>query len=106
VPIASPRYPFTKRSLDRAPSEAGVYALFEGGELVYIGRAGLPAGIQTRLLQHLFGVREPSKATHYAWEICRDAHKRQAELIREFEKTFFRRPRYNGRLSASARRAA
>ena len=93
--IASPRYSFRRNSIDGAPAEPGVYVLYDQDELIYVGGVERPFGIQTRLLEHLFKLREPSFATHYGWEICRDPRRRQAELIREFSKAFLRRPRYN-----------
>lgn len=105
MPIASPKYPFVKEALAGAPSDSGVYALYDDGELIYVGQAEPPSGIQSRLLQHFFGLRAPSKATHYAWEICRDTRERQEDLIREFESAHLLRPRYN-RGPVSERRAA
>ena len=34
-----PRYPFTHAMVEHAPEGCGVYGLFEGDELIYIGRA-------------------------------------------------------------------
>ena len=95
MPIASPKYRFDKTTINGAPSDAGVYALYVEQELIYIGRAGLAGGIQSGLLEHYFGLREPRDATHYAWEICRDPQQRQLQLLREFESGFLALPRYN-----------
>ena len=105
MPIASPRYPFTRENLTGAPEDPGVYALYEADELIYVGRAELPSNIRLRLLEHFFALLHPSKATHYAWEICRHPRTRQEQLIQEFERAHFRRPRYN-RGPTSQRRAA
>ena len=72
-----------------------MYTLYNDDDVLYIGHVELPSGIQTRLLEHLYRLRDPSLATHYAWEICRDARRRQVELIREFQRAFLRRPPYN-----------
>lgn len=95
MPIASPRYPFVKGALEGAPEDPGVYELYEREELVYVGYAELPAGIQSRLLQHYYALREPARASHYAWEICRDPRTRHAALLMEFERLHLRRPRCN-----------
>ena len=95
MPIASPKYRFTRKAIDQAPTEPGVYILYEEEDVLYIGRVELPSGIQTRLLEHLYRLRDPSFATHYGWEICRDPRRRQAELIREHQRAFLRRPPYN-----------
>ena len=106
MPIASPRYPFTRGALAGAPADPGVYALFDNGELVYVGRAEPPSGIQARLLEHFFALREPSEVTHYSWEICRDPATRQTELIREHERRHVLPPRFNRGPTANRRTAA
>jgi hypothetical protein len=78
-----------------APDDPGVYALFSGEELIFFGHAIGAATIQTRLLAHLFNLLQPSAATHYAWEICRDPKARAAELIREYERHYMRPPQHN-----------
>lgn len=95
VPIASPRYPFTSVAVSGAPDDPGVYALYSGDELIFFGHAIGAATIQTRLMRHLLKLLEPSEATHYAWEICRDPQVRAAHLIREYERKFRRLPQHN-----------
>ncbi|HVL34451.1 MAG TPA: hypothetical protein VM489_02165 [Burkholderiales bacterium] len=95
MPIASPRYSFTRSAIDGAPDDPGVYALYKGGELVYYGAASGAATILSRLLLHFAGVVEPRDPTHYAWEICRDPAARHAELLREHERALGRLPSVN-----------
>jgi hypothetical protein len=79
-----------------APDDPGVYALWHGAEIVFFGFAQRnESTIRARLLEHLLRRREPCEATHYSWEICRDVLMRWAELIREYEASFKRLPRYN-----------
>ena len=106
MPIASPRYPFIRGALEGAPADPGVYALYDNGELVYVGLAQPPSGIQARLLEHFFALREPSEVTHYSWEICRDPATRQTELIREHERRHVLPPRFNRGPTANRRTAA
>ncbi len=96
MPIASPRYSFINSAVVGAPPDPGVYALWQGDEIVFFGFAQRnDSTIRLRLLEHFLRRREPFEATHYSWEICRDVLKRLAELIREYEANFKRLPRYN-----------
>ena len=96
MPIASPRYSFLKSVVVGAPEDPGVYALWQGDELVFFGFAQRKEStIRLRLLEHFLQRREPYEVTHYSWEMCRDVLKRLAELIREYEANFKRLPRYN-----------
>ncbi|HVL36263.1 MAG TPA: hypothetical protein VM489_11385 [Burkholderiales bacterium] len=98
MPFAGGRYRFTRSMVDGAPADPGVYALWEGEELIYYGcAAGLVITIQVALLEHLSG-RAGSctqRATHYGWEICLDPLAREAELLAEHQAAFQRLPRCN-----------
>lgn len=97
MPIASPRYAFTKTMVAGAPADPGVYALWEGEELIYYGHArGQGETIQSSLERHRDGANGcTSGATHYGWEISANPPAREAELLREFERTHKRLPRCN-----------
>jgi hypothetical protein len=92
------RYHFARIVIAGAPDDAGVYALWEGEELVYYGRAegrdeGGGVTIRSRLLAHYY--EGPQRPTHYSWEICKDPAAREAELLSEHERRFGRLPRHN-----------
>ena len=97
MPIASPRYAFNAIMVAGAPPDPGVFALWQADELIYYGRAlGNGVTIQSRLREHLeHGVRGTSEATHYGWEITANARAREAELLREYQKSHGRLPRCN-----------
>jgi len=95
MPIPHPRYPYTRFIAEGAPETPGLYALWEGDELVYLGRASAEATIRSRLLEHLGGTFCP-QATHYSWELTLQAAAREAELLGEFRRQFGRLPRHNG----------
>lgn len=86
------RYKFTGIVVAGAPSEPGVYALWQGEEVIYYGRAQGEATIRSRLLQHL---ADPAGATHYSWEISREPAARESELLRDFRRAYGRLPRLN-----------
>ena len=82
MPLGKPRYPFTPKMVDGAPGDAGVYILYRGTRVLYIGRA---TDIRARLREHGDGtVCECSKAaTHYSWEIVLQPRVRELELLQE-----------------------
>ena len=94
-PTGSPvrRYRFTRVVIAGAPDEQGVYALWDGEEVIYYGRGP----IRTRLLDHFYGrVDELTRrATHYGWELCADPAAREAELLAEHRRVYGRPPRLN-----------
>jgi hypothetical protein len=92
APGPSRRYRFTRIVLAGSPNEPGVYALWQGEELIYYGRAHSGSSIRARLQGHF---EDRVDATHYSWEISRDPAKREGELLREYQQTFGRLPRLN-----------
>jgi hypothetical protein len=87
------RYRFTRVVIAGAPDEQGIYALWDGEEVIYYGRGP----IRSRLLDHFYGrVDELTRrATHYGWELCADPAAREAELLAEYRRVFGRAPRLN-----------
>ena len=87
------RYRFTRTVIAGAPDDEGVYALWDGEELIYYGRGS----IRARLMNHFLGQLHPltRRATHYGWEICADPAAREAELLGEHQRLFGRPPRLN-----------
>jgi hypothetical protein len=95
---AERRYRFSRIVIAGAPDSAGVYALWDGEELIYYGRAdGKDSNggttIRSRLLDHHYAGGQ--RATHYSWEVCKDPAAREAELLREHQGKFGRPPRCN-----------
>lgn len=84
MPLASPRYDFQPQTLHGAPDDAGIYALYRGGELVCIGIA--PArGTNDTLrgcLQEHWDSKRPAAITHYQWEISRQPWKARERYLR------------------------
>lgn len=99
--LALPRYPFTRAAVEFAPEEAGIYGLFDGSELIYIGRAENRSAnsIRALLLRHQDGALGPCtmKATHYTWEITIwGAAARETELLARHFQAHHREPRCTG----------
>jgi hypothetical protein len=97
MPIAGPRYRFNAGMVDGAPEERGVYGLWDGEDLIFLGRSQGALTIQHALREHLSGRAGPctSRATHYAWELCFEPAEREAELLAAFKAQFRRVPRCN-----------
>lgn len=98
MPIFNPKYKFTQTMTQGAPQEPGVYALWEHGELIFLGRASVSETIRARLSAHLAGADLPCtrSATHYSWALSLQPAAREAEVLREFRLRFGRLPRCNG----------
>ncbi len=82
MPLRKPRYPFSPKMVEGAPEDSGVYTLYRGSRVLYIGRA---AGIRARLRQHLSGevCGCSREATHYSWEIVAQPRLRELELLQQ-----------------------
>jgi hypothetical protein len=84
--IFKTRYSFTEEMIAGAPRGPGVYALWNGDTLIYIGNAsGTGATIHSRLLSHLAGgaCGCSREATHYSWEIAPHPGLRELEMLQE-----------------------
>ena len=91
---------FSDDNIAHAPEKAGVYALYRGDRLIYIGRAegGLAiTTIRAHLKNHQAGRFGPlaSQATHYRCEVHADPVTREHELLREYEARYGQPPLCN-----------
>jgi hypothetical protein len=80
------KWPFKAALVDDAPETAGLYALWDGATLLYVGRANGGADtIRSRLMAHLetAATRPLHRPTHYGWEICRRPEEREAQALAE-----------------------
>jgi excinuclease UvrABC nuclease subunit len=95
------RLPFVAALVDSAPTANGIYVLYEGEELIYVGRAvGLYVTIRSRLKCHFRGDEGPctQRATHYTWRICADGEQLERELLAAYNYQYGRLPRCNARI--------
>ena len=88
-----PRQRFSAWTIAGVPAGLGVYLLWQGGEVVYIGRA--TDSLRERLMEHYIRHAKPWDASHFAWEQCERPAAREAELLRTARLAFGKLPRYN-----------
>jgi hypothetical protein len=96
MPVKGPRHDFSPFGLSGAPQEAGVFALWDGEELIYVGRTlGRYATIKSVLTDHCLGDYGTctQRATHYSAEVSLDGGRRERELLHEFGEMYGRLPR-------------
>ena len=78
---------FNKNNVDNAPARRGVYALYRGTELLYIGRGGTStSNIRTRLQAHLAG-KEGSctkRANRFKTVITASPKTRERSLLQKY----------------------
>jgi len=97
MPINGKRYPFVQYAVAGAPPDPGVFALWEGDELIYIGTAqGGAATLHAALTEHLQGLWPCTRSsTHYSWELARNVKMLEQRVLHEFRGSFQRLPRCN-----------
>ncbi|MGA2367384.1 MAG: hypothetical protein ABSF74_02275 [Dehalococcoidia bacterium] len=96
--IAGNKYPFSQENVDKTPESMGIYELFDGDTIIYIGLApGQGDTIRKRLQAHKRGDQGSGtkNATHYKREICNHPIARQKEEQAEFMKANGKLPRCN-----------
>lgn len=80
--INSGSLPFTESLVRAAPQAPGVFALWQGGGIVYYGRA---AAIGRALGEHYEGRSiSAQRVSGCSWEITADPELRYRELMREY----------------------
>ena len=98
--ILGDKYIFSKENIRKAPLTGGVYELYVGDELIYIGRAsGTKATIHSRLADHFSGKegRHTQQATSYRREVCSNPAERERALLKRFRKMHRRLPKCNAK---------
>lgn len=97
MPINSPNLPFTESLIALAPQTPGVFALWQDGAVVYYGKASTgSATIRSALDAHFKGrAWSGQRGLRCSWEIAANPDLRYLELLKEFESTHERAPRWN-----------
>ena len=82
--------------VEGAPDEPGVFALWDGDELIYVGRGSPAATIRARLREQLERRHAcTASASHYSWELSLRPEARELQLLEEFAAQFGRMPKCN-----------
>ncbi len=90
--------PFERENVEEIPAAAGVYALAQGTEIIYYGRAlGVTSTLRSRLMDHLEGDgdRCTKAADWFRYEVCSNPERREIELLTLHRDKHSRLPRCN-----------
>ena len=93
--------PFTRSLIEAAPDTTGVFALWQNGGVIYIGKASAGEATIRKALdaqfeaRRLSGTREEMRATRCSWEVADDADRRHHQLLHEFEAAHHCLPLWN-----------
>ena len=97
----SDHYYFQQGMVDLVPTVQGVYFLWQGDELIYIGRAvGEGVSIKSRLNGHLAGRDGPctQAATTFTYEARLDGKAAEVSYLNGYHRRMGRLPRCNDRI--------
>jgi len=100
MPISGDLFTLSEENISKSPTGIGVYALYEGDELIYIGKAEGEGGIRERLQAHKRGDEGSctQKASDYRRELHNNPSAREIALLGEYKKGHGDLPRCNQRL--------
>lgn len=93
MPMSLPRKRFSAWHVAGVAARAGVYVLWRGGEILYIGRAR--TSLRERLMEHYTRQAKPWDATHFCALSCEALVARETELLESVRRAFGALPRYN-----------
>jgi hypothetical protein len=83
--------PFTPSLISAAPDTTGVFALWQNGGVIYLGKASTGGATIRKALSEQFEGRKwndtaaEMRVTRVSWEVAEDADQRHSELLHEFE---------------------
>ena len=88
--IKSQSLPFTPSLIEAAPDTVGVFALWQDGGVIYLGKASQGSATIRKALSEQFTARKlnaggASASIRCSWEVADDPDRRHSELLREFE---------------------
>ncbi len=88
---------FTKENVDNSPTADGVYALYDDGVTIYIGKGDGENGIRARLQAHKRGDEGSctKNASHYRRETCSNPTTKEKALLQEYKDANGKLPRCN-----------
>ena len=85
--IKSQSLPFTQSLIEAAPDCVGVFALWQDGGVIYLGKASHGAATIRKALSEQFKARKLNDGgtMRCSWEVAEDPDRRYGELLRAFE---------------------
>ena len=98
MPVNGNKLALTRKNIENAPDEPGVYALYVGGHMIYYGSA--ENSIQSSLLAHMSGGEGDCTAVAnvYSCELALNPVSRQKELLKEYKRAYGVLPHCNSKL--------
>lgn len=95
--IKSQSLPFTPSLIEAAPDTVGVFALWQDGGVIYLGKASGGSATIRKALAEQLGARQWSShaGLRCSWEVADDPDRRHSELLREFEAAHHCAPLWN-----------
>jgi len=95
MPVQGDTYTFNAKNIGISPNEPGVYALYDGSQLIYYGSSD--KSIRDRLQSHFDGDDGPCTegSSVYKRETCNNGLQRERELLQAFKNHSGDLPRCN-----------
>ena len=89
--------PFDDWNIDRTLKTDGVYALYEGRKILYLGAAKGGEGIKGKLISHKNNLEDEciARATHFRYEHRNEPDSRLLELLNEHKEAYGFLPKCN-----------
>ena len=97
MPIFGQKKRFTRKNVEAAPDQPGVYALLTEDEVAYYGSTRGDETIRSRLSEHLWGQQAPGRdqIRLFSVEVTRFPLSRECALLEEHKRNNWRLPIYN-----------
>lgn len=93
MPLLTRKWHFLDYIVGAAPKDHGVYALWRGSELVFVGVTGPKDDIRACLLRHFDDDRIVNeRVDHFSWELPPDPEARRDELLAQYKAAHGRLP--------------
>jgi hypothetical protein len=95
--IKSQSLPFTPALIEVAPDTVGVFALWQNGGVIYLGKACAGPATIRKALAEQYKARQwnSNDSLRCSWEVADDPDRRHSELLREFEAAHHCAPIWN-----------
>ena len=97
MPIRGKKQRFTDTNIGNAPNSDGIYGIYRGKELIYIGKGEGKNGIKGRLQASKRDSRG-KEATSFQVEKSKNAARREEQLLEQHKKLHGKLPRYNDKI--------